>query len=224
MRKSDPFCKNCGARLYDGRFDKYFCNAKCKAEWHRNRTPDGAHEEKQPGEVHEEKYRKHEKRCEWCDNVFSYNEYGARGGQRVPQYCSNKCRQAAFRARKKGQDTANGRNQGENAREQKKQGYAWEYTYDRNEEARKQQQQQQQREDKNQYAAWDRMSWWEILEVSNKAGYDAARKAWIELVNKWHPDRHADDAAHASEILKRVNNAHDQAKKYYGKNVRQERR
>jgi len=44
--------------------------------------------------------------CEFCGKTFWYNDYAERGGKRVPTYCKDACRVAAFRARKKDENAA----------------------------------------------------------------------------------------------------------------------
>lgn len=88
------YCKFCGNRFPHTRDDAEFCNPRCKAAWTRN---EGYNRER----FHEEKAEVNTKACEHCGTEFFFNTYAQRGGQRVPQYCSNRCRQAAFRKRNK---------------------------------------------------------------------------------------------------------------------------
>jgi len=187
-------CLNCGLPLYEGRSDRAFCDDRCGAEWHRNRTPEGAHEKKRTGEVHREHYRTQEKRCENCYNSFSYNVYADRSGQRIPQYCSNKCRQAAYRDRKAGKAKTD--------QQQKQQG------------GQKQQQQKQQQ----------KPSWYDILGVTPTSSWEFITQEWRKLIQQYHVDRHMDNQAWASEKTKDVNEAYQELKKVYGKKIRQERR
>jgi hypothetical protein len=209
MKSGWKSCENCGNKLHEGRYDRAFCNDRCAAAWHRARTPDGQHARKQPGQVHSEQYRTIEKDCENCGTGFKYNEYADRSGQRVPQYCSNKCRQAAYRARKAGKAAS-----GQQQRQQQQRG-------------QQQQRDQKQQQQNDRFNDWrqrnQKQSWWNVLGVSNTSGYDAAKTAWRKLVNQWHTDKPENRTAEAEEMIKVVNNAHDEAKRYYGKNVRQQR-
>lgn len=74
------------------RDDKRFCSDVCKAQYHRdNGSPD----------IHRELERELPHACEVCGELFFVNGYAEREGERKPLYCSNKCRQKAYRQRKK---------------------------------------------------------------------------------------------------------------------------
>lgn len=88
------FCGYCGNRFAYVRDDAQFCSARCTAAWTRG---EGYQRER----FHEEKSERNAKACEHCGTEFYFNEYAQRGGQRVPQYCSNRCRTAAWRAKHK---------------------------------------------------------------------------------------------------------------------------
>ena len=87
------FCRRCGQPIKQKRGDKLFCSDKCAAAWAREQ---GYYRER----FHAEKPECIKKNCEYCNTIFEYNEYAMRTGQRVPKFCSNKCRQAAYRERK----------------------------------------------------------------------------------------------------------------------------
>jgi hypothetical protein len=87
------FCKRCHNPIEQKRDDKLFCSDKCAAAWAREQGYYREH-------FHAEKPEWIKKNCEWCNTIFEYNEYAMRGGQRVPKFCSNSCRQSAYRARK----------------------------------------------------------------------------------------------------------------------------
>lgn len=87
------FCLHCHKQFKPKRDDAKFCSDRCAAAWARDH---GYHRER----FHAEKPEWIKKNCEWCQTIFEYNEYALRGGDRVPKFCSNKCRQAAYRARK----------------------------------------------------------------------------------------------------------------------------
>lgn len=80
--------------MKQGRADKSFCGPICVAAWYRLRD--------NPPPIHEEKFRVHWFTCEQCFEDFQVNDYANRGGQRTPKYCSNACKQKAYRKRNKG--------------------------------------------------------------------------------------------------------------------------
>lgn len=86
-------CKSCGKLFEYNRDDAEFCEPRCAAQWARD---EGAFRER----FHEQKAEVHEAQCEWCGASFFYNDYAQRTGVRQAKYCSNKHRQAAYRARK----------------------------------------------------------------------------------------------------------------------------
>lgn len=91
--KTYKACENCSQSFSYTRSDARFCTPRCAAQWARDH---GEFRE----DIHAAKPHVHVKNCAHCDAVFEYNGYAERGGKRVPEYCSNKCRQAAYRARK----------------------------------------------------------------------------------------------------------------------------
>lgn len=86
-------CIACGESFEYVRDDAKFCTPRCAAQWARD---EGAFRER----FHEEKSEVNSAECEWCGDTFFYNDYAERGGTRRPKFCSNKHRQAAYRARK----------------------------------------------------------------------------------------------------------------------------
>lgn len=86
-------CIACDVTFEYVRGDAKFCTPRCAAQWARD---EGAFRER----FHKEKEEHNGADCEWCGNAFLYNDYAQRGGERRPKFCSNKCRQAAYRARK----------------------------------------------------------------------------------------------------------------------------
>jgi len=213
------YCKNCGRPLDGGRYDRVFCDDRCGAAYHRAGTPDYAHSDKTPGRDHAQKERTTHGECDWCGADMPYNEYADREGQRVPQYHSNACRQAAYRERKRNRQgvytDAREKAQAERKRSEGKSD--WSYTYD--------------------FHADDqvppppppppppkkKLSWEDVLGVSYDASWADVTRAWKELVQKWHPDRNRDQEAVANEKLKDINEAYQALKKRYGKNVKQDR-
>lgn len=93
MRFEPKRCEQCGQMFEYNRSDARWCTPRCAAQYARDH---GEFREK----THEDLPHMHTKNCAHCGTVFEYNAYAARGGKRVPEYCSNKCRQAAYRARK----------------------------------------------------------------------------------------------------------------------------
>lgn len=98
-------CLNCGAeigseimtshgwRVFDGmRSDKRFCSAKCRAAHHREHGATNTHG--QAGELIGVQ-------CAVCGELFEIGLHAHRHGQRQALYCSGKCRQKAYRQRKK---------------------------------------------------------------------------------------------------------------------------
>lgn len=85
----ETVCLNCKRTFNADRTDAVFCSDPCKASWFRNHGATGKHADK---------IRFKSKACEYCSKQFWFNEYGDRGGQRVPTYCTDTCRVAAWRA------------------------------------------------------------------------------------------------------------------------------
>lgn len=86
-------CIACDVSFEYVRDDAKFCTPRCAAQWARD---EGAFRER----FHKEKDEHNGYDCEFCGKAFLYNDYAQRGGERRPKFCSNKCRQAAYRARK----------------------------------------------------------------------------------------------------------------------------
>lgn len=85
-------CLNCERTFEPLRTDAVFCQDTCKAEYYRLAGSSKKH-------VPLEKMKS--KVCEHCGNMFWFNAYADRGGARVPSYCKDSCRIAAFRLRKR---------------------------------------------------------------------------------------------------------------------------
>jgi DnaJ-domain-containing protein 1 len=82
-------CYQCGQQFECQRNDAVFCSDKCRAQWVRdNERAAGKHV---PLPDLESKF------CEHCGTQFWYNAYAKRSGQRVPRFCSDKCRVASHR-------------------------------------------------------------------------------------------------------------------------------
>lgn len=82
-------CLRCKNTFECDRNDATFCSGACKAAWYR---ANGATEE------HAMLHDFASKACEYCGNVFWFNAYANRGGQRFPIYCRDTCRVNAWRA------------------------------------------------------------------------------------------------------------------------------
>lgn len=74
------------------RTDKFFCNERCKGNYHyHNEAP----------HIHADLERNIILDCVECGGVFRINQYADRTGRRLPLYCSNACKQRAYRKRKR---------------------------------------------------------------------------------------------------------------------------
>ncbi|KKN01196.1 hypothetical protein LCGC14_1130100 [marine sediment metagenome] len=74
------------------RADKWFCNERCKGNYHhRNEAP----------HIHAELERNIHFPCVVCGNLVKINAYGDRTGQRKAMYCGSACKQRAYRSRKR---------------------------------------------------------------------------------------------------------------------------
>lgn len=98
-------CLNCGYEMgevilasqgylvYVGlRADKRFCSPACRSAHHREHGSTQTHANL-PHDIGVQ--------CTVCDNWFEVSPHAYRGGQRQAQYCSPRCRQKAYRQRKK---------------------------------------------------------------------------------------------------------------------------
>lgn len=175
-------CRNCHKPLpRTKRNDHWFCSAACCAEYARNH---GDYRER----FHAEKVRWTERNCEYCGNVYFTNDYGNRGGQRTPRFCSTKCRVAHHR---KGAPQTKKQSAGTNYQEPPKQ--------------------QQKHTDfwyphTNKYEAA-----LEILGVSRNHTQAQLKRAWRDALFIVHPDRNPDDV-NATWKAQRVNWAYEYLK------------
>jgi len=85
-------CRGCGTEFETDRTDTVFHDGACKARFWRTMGRTGQHAEL-------ENFKS--KHCEYCGNMFWFNDYADRAGKRVPTYCRDKCRVAAHRERTK---------------------------------------------------------------------------------------------------------------------------
>jgi len=86
-------CKHCGKewRMVWSRYDKWYCSPECKAKFHRENGAIGVRPQMPKDLII---------KCEQCEKEFAINDYAVREGQRKARYCSNKCRQRAYRIRR----------------------------------------------------------------------------------------------------------------------------
>jgi predicted nucleic acid-binding Zn ribbon protein len=96
------FCVNCGRWFQPSRNDNVFCGDRCKAQYSR-RTGHDAYIHTDPASF--------TRRCDHCGVSYRYSEHAKRGGSRAPKYCSDRCRQAAYRGRKTPKGTSQRRKQ-----------------------------------------------------------------------------------------------------------------
>lgn len=85
------YCRQCSVKFSYSRSDALFCSGACVAKFYR--------ENDNPPLTHAEKPHVHTFYCEQCSNPFEVNDYAFRSGKRRPKFCSNKCKQAAYRGR-----------------------------------------------------------------------------------------------------------------------------
>lgn len=208
-------CGNCGNPFRSKRNDARFCSDRCAAAWARNA---GYHRE----DIHAPKEEWINKNCEECGTIFSYNEYAMRGGERVPKFCSNRCRQANYRARKAAEGkTAYNTHKWNDARNDKTD------TSAPGEEPKTRSRKGTSQEESNKgtsQKAHDKGTSQEPLtgQFSSKDAYyvlgvtyltpmSEIKKAWKKLLRTYHPDtsKHPD----AERISKKINWAWDRIEK-----------
>ena len=106
-------CLQCKKSFTSERVDAAFCSGACKAAYWREKGTTSAHADLKDHAT---------KPCEQCNNWFWYNPYADRGGKRVPKYCRDACRVAAFRARNAKASYKHSEQKGHKAPPQAKQG------------------------------------------------------------------------------------------------------
>lgn len=90
-------CWNCDRDIdskWSSRYDRHFCDNKCVAKYARDNGDKKI-------AIHTELPEILADNCAVCGDTFSFNRYADRSGQRQPLYCSNACRQKAYRTRRK---------------------------------------------------------------------------------------------------------------------------
>jgi len=224
-------CKRCNKFVKDTRTDKQFCSDRCAAAWAREQ---GYNRER----FHAEKDETINKNCEWCGNAYVHNEYAERAGQREAKFCSNKCRQANYRARKAAAGKTGGytghwddaRNDKSNTGTSQGTGKEWyerakawndEQERKRNEEkVRNQQKQskgtQQENTQKgtqqpNENSRWASKDAYRILGVTYHSTKADIKKAYRDLIRTYHPDTCKDP--NATVISQAINWAYGILKK-----------
>lgn len=208
-------CKNCNTPFTSKRSDAAFCNARCTAQYARE---EGYHRDR----IHGERTEVHEKPCEHCGTPFFYNVYAARGGERVPQYCSSRCRTAAYRARKKDSFFDGGANRWQDARNDKTDRKGTKHTSQSDNQSHKDTSQKRAKKDTSQSEQTKHTShsranqWWKnkdpytVLGVTYLSTKQQIKKAWMALIRQYHPDVCKDPFA--TEISQAVNAAYDKLK------------
>lgn len=212
MTTRENICGNCREKFKHKRHDAYFCSDRCAAAWARNA---GYHR----ANIHVEKEEWIKKNCEECGTIFTYNEYAMRKGQRVPKFCSNRCRQANYRARKaaKGEsvgytghwtdarnDKTNTDAPGEAPKTRSSKGTS------QNAETNKGTSQKPPNKGTQQTPVdkrWKSKDVYEILGVTYLTPIEQIKRAWKKLLRTYHPDVSKDP--NAAEICKKINWAWD---------------
>lgn len=154
----------CGEFFSPKRSDAEFCSPKCVAEHYRVNP--------NPEPIHAENHDMYRYFCEHCTNPFEVNGYAHRGGQRRPKYCSTRCKQAAYNARKEQpQQQAKRRN------EKKQQSGSGN-------------QQSNQNRQRAKSARFETRDPYAILGVKQGCQTWEIRQAYLRLAKENHPDMH----------------------------------
>lgn len=222
-------CRRCYVPFKTKRAETEFCTDKCAAAWARE---NGYERER----FHAEKPEWIKKNCAECGTIFEYNEYAKRAGARVPQYCSNKCRQAAYRARKAaaGESASytgnweDARNDKSSSKQSKGTSHEYKKTWQENVNEHENRRgrgdkgtQQPPRSDKGTSQSstnkgtqqppldkrWKSKDVYEILGVTYLSTPAQIKAAWKKLLRTYHPD--ISKEANAEAIAKAINWAYD---------------
>lgn len=223
-------CKNCDVSFEYIRVDAEFCTPRCAAQWARD---EGAFRER----FHKEKPEVNTAQCEWCHEDFFYNDYANKEGARRPQYCSNKHRQAAYRARKgmfagkhshwdDGRDNKKQRTTGGvgGGTEREKQDYQDTRRADeqrakaraestRNTGEKKQAKDtshNQTNKDTSRASRWNSKDAYVVLGVTYLSTRVEIQQAWRALMRQWHPD--VCKEANATDVCQKINAAYEKLK------------
>lgn len=223
------FCRSCLKTFVSKREDAQFCSDRCAAAWARSQ---GYEREN----FHAEKDEHNGGDCEWCGNAFLYNDYANRGGERQAKFCSNKCRQSAYRARKaaagqpagytgnwtdaRNDKTHKGTSQDAGAHT----GKTWRENVDarekredakrekvRNEQSNKGTSQKEANKGTQQPpktdGRWNSKDEYVILGVLRTSKIETIKRAWKKLLRTYHPDINKEP--NAETICKKINWAWD---------------
>jgi DnaJ domain len=210
--KRSNVCLNCSKTFEHIRGDARFCEPRCAAAWARN---EGAFRDR----FHAPKQEQNGADCEFCGTAFLYNDYAERGGQRRPKFCSNKCRQAAYRARKgvfagktshwddarnnKKQQTSNGVGGGKDTSQKTR-------AKDTSQEQTKDTSRNQTKKDTSQDKRWKSKDPYVVLGVTYQSTKNEIKQAWRALMRIWHPDVCTDEGA--TVVSQAINRAYDMLK------------
>ena len=215
MRVSQKTCERCGRKFDFNRGDARWCSGACAAAWARDH---GEFRER----THAEKPNVHVKNCAHCGAEFEYNGYADRSGKRVPEYCSNKCRQAAYRARKgeaagytgHWDDARNNKKTQSERERQDEQDRAEQEVRNKKRQERERakgtSQNSQAHKDTSPKDRWASKDPYIVLGVTYLTPKAEMKRAYMKLMKQYHPD--VSKEADALRISKAVNAAWDKLK------------
>lgn len=203
------FCKQCYVSLKDKRKDARFCSPRCAAQWARDtgQYRDRYHTEK-PEDIGEV--------CEECGAAFFYNDYAERGGKREAKYCSNKCRQRAYRKRKG--SAAGYTGHWDDARNDKTNGKKQQSGKDTSQKKTPPPPPPKDTSRGNVPPKDTSQKWWKskdyfaVIGVTYQSTRREAKAAYMKLVKLYHPD--TNKTPEATEIMQYVNAAWDKIKNH----------
>jgi hypothetical protein len=213
-------CENCYQWYWANRTDSKFCQPKCAAAYARSY---GEHRTR----FHEEKEQYNRATCEHCSAAFEYNDYAQRGGKRKAQYCSNKCRQAAYRERKGASagytghwdDARNDKrtneekakaSAGAGAKKDTSHGAGAKKDTSHGAGAKKDTSHGAGAKKDTSHKWWKNGNRYQVIGVTYLNTFKQAKAAYMRLVKLYHPDVSTDPDA--SEIMQYVNAAWDEIK------------
>lgn len=223
-------CIACDVSFKYTRDDAKFCTPRCAAQWARD---NGAFRER----FHAEKDEHNGYDCEWCGNAFLYNDYAQRGGERRPKFCSNKCRQAAYRDRKgifagktshwddarnnKQQRTSGGVGGGterekqdyedkQRAEQQRAKARADSTRKTGEKKQTKDTSHNQTKKDTSRGSRWNSKDPYVVLGVTYLSKRVEIQQAWRALMRQWHPD--VCKEANATDVCQKINAAYEKLK------------
>jgi len=200
-------CWHCGRTFAADRQDAHFCTGACKAAYNREQGEDRAR-------WHANKEHENMAYCDWCGRPYWYNDYAKRTGQRKARFCSDTCRHKSWRWEKK---WSNIPGDGKAGQDREK----------RNNEKRHQNEKTGSKNDERTYAGQTghagpkeapRIEWWksrdpyQVLGINRGGPKAEARRKYIELIKRWHPDQCNDPMA--TEISQAINAAWDSVKSW----------